>query len=127
MSANTTAAPDAPEAPAAAPAAALEHIEVRVGSLPGRIETIALNGGRKVSDGFKSELIKQYLATHTVFSRMYAHEKKVFDDNNENTLQKEIVDFLDFIFKEMHLRIGAAGLEHKLVNKENHEYSLDKK
>lgn len=36
-------------APAAAPADA-GFITVRVGKLPGRIETIALNGGRKVSD-----------------------------------------------------------------------------
>lgn len=36
-------------APAAAPADA-GFITVRVGKLPGRIDTIALNGGRKVSD-----------------------------------------------------------------------------
>jgi len=86
-----------------------------------------LKGSRKVSDGFKSELIKQYLATHTVFSRMYAHEKKVFDDNNENTLQKEIVDFLDECFKSNLERFDKLGYQHKLVNKENYEYSLEKK
>ena len=83
-----------------------------------------LAGKRKVSDAFKADLTKQYLGTHKLYSLAFAKEKKVYDDNNENTLQKEIVDFLDFIFKEMHLRIGAAGLEHKLVNKETHEYEL---
>jgi len=92
----------------------------------GQLEAI-LKGSRKVSDGFKSELVKQYLATHSVFGRMYAHEKKVFDDNNENTLQKEIVDFLDECFKFNHERFDKLGFQHKLVSKENHEWSLDKK
>lgn len=91
-----------------------------------QLESI-LKGSRKVSDGFKAELTKQYLATHALFGKMYAHEKKVFDDNNENTLQKEIVDFLDECLKFGHERFDKLGYQHKLVNKENYEYSLEKK
>jgi len=92
----------------------------------GQLEAI-MKGSRKVSDGFKTELTKQYLATHAVFGKMFAHEKKVYDDNNENTLQKEIVDFLDECFKFGHERFEKLGYQHKLVNKENHEWSLEKK
>ena len=84
-------------------------------------------GTRKVSEAFKSDLIKQYLATHTLFSRDFARERKVYDDNNENTLQKEIVDFLDECFKFDHARFDKVGYKHTVVNKENHEYSLEKK
>jgi hypothetical protein len=83
-----------------------------------------LSGKRKVSDAFKADVLKQYMASHKLYSQAFAKEKKVYDDNNENTLQKEIVDFLDFIFKEMHHRIEAGGMEHKLVSKENYEYEL---
>jgi hypothetical protein len=86
-----------------------------------------LKGGRKVSDAFKKDLTQQYLATHSLFSKMHAHEKKVYDDNNENTLQKEIVEFLDECSKSDHERFEALGLQHKLLNKENFEYSLEKK
>jgi len=86
-----------------------------------------LTGARKVSDGFRQELIKQYLATHQLWSKQFAHEKKIYDDNNENALQKEIVDFLDVCFKTNHERILAAGYVHKLVSKETHEYALEKK
>jgi hypothetical protein len=92
----------------------------------GQLEAI-LKGGRKVSDGFKKELTQSYLATHGVFGKMYAHEKKVYDDNNENTLQKEIVDFLDECLKFGHERFNKLGYQHKLVNKENHEWTLEKK
>ena len=86
-----------------------------------------LKGTRKVSEGFQKELTKEYLATHAVFGKMFAHEKKVYDDNNENTLQKEIVDFLDECFKFNQERFGGLGYTHKLVNKETQEYSLEKK
>jgi hypothetical protein len=86
-----------------------------------------LKGTRKVSDGFKKDLTQQYLATHSLFGKMFAHEKKVYDDNNENTLQKEIVDFLDECWKFDHERFEAAGYKHTVVNKENFEYSLEKK
>lgn len=84
-------------------------------------------GGRKVSDAFKAETVKSYLATYSLYSRAHAKEKKVYDDNNENTLQKEIVDTLDFLRGHLHERFQKMGLEHKAVNKENHEYNLEKK
>ena len=92
----------------------------------GQLEAV-LKGTRKVSDAFKQELTKEYLSTHAVFGKMFAHEKKVYDDNNENTLQKEIVDFLDECFKFNQERFNGLGYTHKLVNKETYEYSLDKK
>ena len=86
-----------------------------------------LKGGRKVSDAFKKDLTTGYLGSHSLFARMFAHEKKVYDDNNENTLQKEIVDFLDECFKFGHERFDALGYKHKLLNKENQEWALEKK
>ena len=87
----------------------------------------AMKGTRKVSDGFKKELEKQYLATHTLYARAYAQEKKVYDDNNENTLQKEIVDFLTECWKADHARVEGLGYKLTLTNKETSEYSLEKK
>jgi hypothetical protein len=87
----------------------------------------AMKGARKVSDGFKKELQAQYLATHTIYARQYAQEKKVFDDNNENTLQKEIVDFLTECWKTDHARIESLGYKFTLANKETNEYTLEKK
>jgi hypothetical protein len=86
-----------------------------------------LKGTRKVSDGFKKDLTQQYLATHGLFGKMFAHEKKVYDDNNENTLQKEIVDFLTECFKADHARLESLGYKYTLTSKENNEYSLEKK
>jgi hypothetical protein len=86
-----------------------------------------LKGTRKVSDGFRKDLTQQYLATHALFGKDFAREKKVYDDNNENTLQKEIVDFLDECFKFNQERFAGLGYTHKLVNKETFEYSLEKK
>jgi hypothetical protein len=71
--------------------------------------------------------VKSYLSTYSLYSKAYAKEKKVYDDNNENTLQKEIVDTLEFLRTHLHERFQGMGLEHKAVNKENHEYSLEKK
>src|SRR5258706_9081637 len=82
-----------------------------------------LKGTRKVSDAFKRDLTKEYLVTLSVYGRMHAHEKKVFDDNNENTLQKEIVEFLDECMKFDQERFTALGYKHTLVNKDNFEYS----
>lgn len=95
-------------------------------SQSGQLEAV-LKGTRKVSDGFKAELQKQYLATHNLFARQYAQEKKVFDDNNENTLQKEIVDFLTECWKADHARIEGLGLKYNLTNKDAQEYTLEKK
>lgn len=94
-------------------------------SQSGQLEA-ALKGTRKVGDAYKAELEKQYLGTHQTWSKMFAHEKKVYDDNNENTLQKEIVDFMDLCFKTNQKRLEGAGRKHKLVNKETHEYSFEK-
>ena len=92
----------------------------------GQLES-ALKGTRKVSDAFKKELQQSYLATHTLYARAYAQEKKVYDDNNENTLQKEIVDFLTEATKADHARLEALGYKYTLTNKETNEYSLEKK
>jgi hypothetical protein len=86
-----------------------------------------LKGTRKVSEDFQKDVTAQYLATHTAFAKSFAQEKKVYDDNNENTLQKEIVDFLDECFKSDHERFEKLGLQHKLVSKETQEYTLEKK
>jgi hypothetical protein len=86
-----------------------------------------LKGTRKVSDGFKKDLTQQYLSTLGLFGKDFAREKKVYDDNNENTLQKEIVDFLDECMKFNNERFGGLGYSHKLVNKDTQEYSLEKK
>ncbi|HEV3029427.1 MAG TPA: hypothetical protein VG457_17745 [Planctomycetota bacterium] len=92
----------------------------------GQLEAV-MKGARKVSDGFKKELQAQYLATHTLYARQYAQEKKVFDENNENTLQKEIVDFLTECWKTDHARIESLGYKFTLTNKETNEYTLEKK
>ena len=47
---NVRAAGASPEAPAARAATDPGYITVRIGLLPGMINTIALNGGRKVKD-----------------------------------------------------------------------------
>ena len=86
-----------------------------------------LKGARKVSDGFKKDLTQQYLGTLGLFGKDFAKEKKVYDDNNENTLQKEIVDFLDECFKFNQERFSGLGYTHKLVNKDTQEYALEKK
>jgi len=92
----------------------------------GQLEAI-LKGTRKVSDGFRKDVETQYLATLSVFSRQFAQERKVFDDNNENTLQKEIVDFLSECSKADHARFEGLGYKLTLTNKETQEYSLEKK
>jgi hypothetical protein len=92
----------------------------------GQLEAI-LKGTRKVTDGFKKDLTQQYLSTLGLFGKDFVREKKVYDDNNENTLQKEIVDFLDECFKFNQERFGGLGYTHKLLNKDTQEYSLEKK
>ncbi len=83
------------------------------------------NGTRKVSDAFKAEAAKQYLATYALYSREIAKQKKIYDDNNENTLQKEIYDSLDFLRSLLQQRLKKVGFDHKLVNKETHEHALE--
>lgn len=50
----TARTPQSPETPAGPPAPApFSTVEVRVGRLPGRIDSIVLNGGRKVKDALE--------------------------------------------------------------------------
>jgi len=91
-----------------------------------QIEKI-LKGERKVSDSFKQGALKGYLGTYSLYSKSHAKEKKVYDDNNENTLQKEIVDTLDAIRGHLHERFAAQGLDHKVVDKDNHGFDFQKK
>ncbi len=88
-----------------------------------------LKGERKVSDGFMKEVEKQYLGTLKAFVLQLRKEHKIFDDNNENTLQKEIIDYLDFVFDFMKKQLAAAGVVHKPLDKEKipAEYALEKK
>jgi hypothetical protein len=85
------------------------------------------NQTRKVSDGFRKELEKSYADTHGKVSRAYAKERKVYDDNNENTLQKEIVDFLEALWGTYEEQLGAMKLQAKVVNRDNYEYVLEPK
>lgn len=86
-----------------------------------------LKGARKVSDGFRQEAVRQYLATYRTFMTQFLKEKKIYDDNNENTLQKEIVDFLQLVLQTIDARVGALGYRHKLVDKATQEHALEKK
>jgi hypothetical protein len=86
-----------------------------------------LKGTRRVSDDFRKEAVKQYLASYRLFSTQFLKEKKIYDDNNENTLQKEIVDFLDVVLKTIQARVAGAGYQHKLVDKATQEHALEKK
>ncbi len=65
------------------------------------------------------------MASHKLFLRQFAKEQKIFDDNNENTLQKEIVDFLGFMKDLVYKNLKKAGLEHKAIDKDKLEYSLE--
>lgn len=86
-----------------------------------------LKGTRHVSDDFRKETVRQYLATYRTFMTQFLKEKKIYDDNNENTLQKEIVDFLQVVVQTIHARVGALGYEHKLLDKATQEHALEKK
>jgi hypothetical protein len=86
-----------------------------------------LKGRRKVSDGFRQEAIRQYLATYRAFMTQFLKEKKIYDDNNENTLQKEIVDFLKVVLQAIDARVEAMGYRHKLLDKATQEHALEKK
>lgn len=85
-----------------------------------------LTGKRKVSDAFKADALKQYLGTHKLFSMAFAKEKKVYDDNNENTLQKEIVDFLTECWKADHQRVESLGFKF-VAPKDGGDWTVEKK
>lgn len=103
-----------------------DFIPIRVHALGVQLEAV-LKGTRKVSDGFRAELTKQYLAAHKKFMQHLAKEKKLYDDNNENSLQKEIFDSYEFLRSTLHDRIAKAGYAHKAVDAAAHEYVLEKK
>ena len=71
-----------------------------------------LTGERKVSDAFKAEALKEYTATYKQFLADLAKQKKIYDDNNENTLQKEIWDSLEMVKVHLADTLGKAGYAH---------------
>lgn len=91
-----------------------------------QIEKI-LSGRRKVSDGMKKVALKEYMAYHQAYCKEVAKQKKIYDDNNENTLQKEILDQLEFLRNHTHKRIAGTGYVIKLVDRSTQEYKLEKK
>jgi hypothetical protein len=84
-----------------------------------------LTGARKVSDGFKDAAVKEYQITHRQFLADLAKQKKIYDDNNENTLQKEIWDSLEMVKTHLAETLGKAGYEH--VVKADGDVELKKK
>ncbi len=84
-----------------------------------------LCGMRKVSDGFKDAAVKEYLTTYRQFTADLAKQKKIYDDNNENTLQKEIWDSLEMVKTHLAETLGKVGLEH--VPAADGEFQLKKK
>jgi hypothetical protein len=84
-----------------------------------------LSGKRKVSEGFKREAVAEYLATYGEFGKAYVRQKKIWDDNNENTLQKEIIDGMELFRGWIHDQLKAAGVTHKLVSAEDQKYELE--
>ena len=91
-----------------------------------QVENI-LSGKRKVSDSLKKEALKEYLQYHQAYCKEVLKQKKIYDDNNENTLQKEILDQLAFLRDFTHKRVKKTGHNLKLVNKATQEHKLEKK
>jgi len=71
--------------------------------------TAILAGKRKVSDAFKAEALKEYAATYKQFLADLAKQKKIYDDNNENTLQKEIWDSLEMVKAHLDSSLKVEG------------------
>lgn len=71
--------------------------------------TAILSGKRKVSDAFKAEALKDYAATYQLFLGDLAKQKKIYDDNNENTLQKEIWDSLEMVKEQLEKSLVVDG------------------
>ncbi len=103
-----------------------DFVPIRLYALSVQLENV-LKGTRKVSDEFRRELLKEYLKAHQKYMTHLAKEKKLYDDNNENSLQKEIYDSYEFIRATIHNRFSAAGWVHKAANPATHEYALEKK
>jgi hypothetical protein len=95
-------------------------------ALNAQLEAIA-SGKRKVSDGFREAAVKQYLATYKAFIVDLLKQKKIYDDNNENTLQKEIWDSLEMVKEQLGASLAKAGLAHKETDAQTHEHVLEKK
>jgi len=80
---------------------------------------------RKVSEGYRQAVVRSYLDSLRLFSAQHAREEVIYEKNEENTLQKEIVFCLRLAKKVIQGNLKKAGLEHRVVNKETHEYALD--
>jgi len=91
-----------------------------------QLEAIA-TGKRKVSDAFREAATKQYLATYKAFVTDLQKQKKIYDDNNENTLQKEIWDSLEMVKAQLNASLDKAGLVHKEKDPATNEHTLEKK
>ena len=85
-----------------------------------------LGGKRKVSDGYRKTIVAEYLANHQKYSKVVLKEKKIYDSNNENTLQKEIFDGLNVLLKHFDERMKKVGYEHKTVDKKTLKVELKK-
>ena len=82
------------------------------------------NGARKVSDGFRRAVISRYQATYGEFMKDFAAQQKIWDDNNENSFQLEIVEFLEAYRDHLHERMEKQGYKHKTGNKAKNAYTL---
>ncbi len=80
---------------------------------------------RNASDNFRRAVVRDYLDSHKLYHHQLRRQQKIFDDNNQNDMQKEIVDFLTFARDMIHKNMKKAGVEHKMVDKDAFEYSLE--
>ena len=85
-----------------------------------------LGGKRKVSDGYRKAVLAEYLSNHQKYTMEVLKQKKIYDSNNENTLQKEIYDALDTLHKHLDERLKKVGYSHKLVDKKTGKVELEK-
>ena len=86
-----------------------------------------LTGKRKVSDAFRESAVQQYLTTYRMFNADLLKQKKIFDDNNENTLQKEIWDSLEMVKAHLVETLDKAGYVHECTDKATQDHVLKKK
>lgn len=84
-----------------------------------------LSGKRKVSEDFKKAAVADYLATYGKYGKAYLRQKKIWDDNNENTLQKEILDSMDVLRATVNEKMKVAGYQHKLVSADEQKFELE--
>jgi len=86
-----------------------------------------LGGQRKVGESFKETAVKEYLTTYRQFNVDLLKQKKIFDDNNENTLQKEIWDSLEMVKAHLASTLEKAGYVHECTDKATQDHVLKKK